>query len=143
MPFLPYGPPRRARRPSLRASSFRSQPPEYSSKISPVLASQTVTGRGLKEVLTQTVTPKFNQDQLTEMLFLGLLTRPGDAKASNFIYTDTNQVVSIDNDVSFVEPLVKTSTGQTVNFSSILHCLDRRALFLQKPSRLGASSPPT
>ena len=103
---------------------FEVNLPGISPKLYPVLASQTVSGTNLKEVSV----PQFDTDQLTEMLLFNLLIRPGDGRASNFILTPEGHVVSIDNEASIVEPVVKGFFGQIVNFYSILFCFDRRPL---------------
>ena len=110
-------------------------------KTYPVLISQTIVGENFKDALRKNPHLQVDQEQLTDLLLLGLLTRPGDARAANFIFTPSRGVYSIDNDVSFVEPLVKTPLGQTVNFCSILHCLDRQPLHAASLKRWSQLSP--
>ena len=92
-------------------------------KSYPVLISKTVAGTNLKEVLAKQPNKTFDQEHLTHQLLLGLLTHPGDGRASNFIVTGQGKLICIDNDVSFVEPIVKARMGHTIHFTSVLHCL--------------------
>ena len=76
----------------------------------PVLISQTIEGPTLKEVLKGNA-PSFDNAQLTHLQLLGILTRPGDGRASNFIVKG-RKIYSVDNDVSFVDPIVQEKIGK-------------------------------
>ena len=74
--------------------------------VYPVLVSQTIPGENLKEVLAKD--PRYKPDPkcLTRMLLNAICIRPGDGRASNFVVND-DQLYCIDNDVAFVEPIVR------------------------------------
>ena len=96
--------------------------------VYPVLVSQTIPGKNLKKVLAEN--PRYEPDSkcLTRMLLNAICIRPGDGKASNFVvYGD--QIFCIDNDVAFVEPIVKYRLFcYSINFCSILFCLANQSL---------------
>src|SRR5689334_14502252 len=71
---------------------------------------------------------KLSATHLTQLLLMTLLTRPGDGRTANFIVADGGRLVSIDNGVSFVEPLIRGSFERKVNFCSILYCLQAQPL---------------
>ncbi len=98
-------------------------------KAYPVLASTTVEGTNLKTILKNNpnYVPK-NARQFTLMAITALLTRPGDGRSSNFVVDKNGDLISVDNDVSFVEPLVETKLYQTINFCSILYCFKNAPL---------------
>ena len=96
-------------------------------KVYPVLASQTIAGMNLKEVLAKN--PRYKPDSkcLTRMLLNAICIRPGDGRASNFIVND-DQLYCIDNDVAFVEPIDRKGIFRNTNFCSILFCLENQLL---------------
>ena len=89
----------------------------------PVLVSQTVEGTPLKEVAKG----PFDNRHLTHLQLLGLITRPGDGRASNFVVRG-GVIYSVDNDVSFGEPIVQEGWSKVIYFKSILYCLDENLL---------------
>ena len=91
-------------------------------KIYPVLVSQSIPGKNLREVLVKNRDYVPNAKCFTRMLLNVICTRPGDGRASNFIAQE-DQLVCIDNDIAFVEPIVKEKGNPIVNFCSILFCL--------------------
>ncbi len=93
---------------------------EVGGRVYPVLVSQTIQGNTLDPNLSDSI----ERASLTRMLLLSTLTRPGDGRASNYI-VNAKEVYCIDNDVSFVEPVVKSKTSRQVKLSSILFCFDR------------------
>ena len=80
------------------------------------------------------------------MLLCSILTRPGDGRFSNFIINN-GKLYSIDNDISFVEPVVShmawSISGNPVLFRSLFYAtsttlLDQEAL--QEFARLDRSA---
>ena len=96
-------------------------------KVYPVLVSQTILGKNLKEVLSGN--PRYKPDPkcLTRMLLNAICIRPGDGRASNFV-VNNDQLYCIDNDVAFVEPIVRDVIFRNTNFCSILFCLENQLL---------------
>lgn len=93
-------------------------------KTYPVLVSITIPGTNLKTRLAQN--PKCIPDptSFTLLALSQLLTRPGDGRASNYIITKENNLVCVDNDISFVEPITQQEDlFEEVHFCSILFCL--------------------
>ena len=87
----------------------------------PVLLSTTVEGVPFDP---EAHSDHLNSFALSQLLVGQLLTLPGDARAPNFIYQG-NHLICIDNDVSFVEPIL-IRLGRllkTVQFTSILFAL--------------------
>ncbi len=83
-------------------------------KSYPVLMSLTVKGENLKSSW-----PKLQANaNYTWTLLCAILTRPGDGRLSNYILDPQNKLYCIDNDISFVEPVVKEMIFPTVNFCS-------------------------
>ena len=98
--------------------------------VYPVLVSQTIPGKNLKEVLARN--PRYKPDPkcLTSMLLNAICIRPGDGRASNFI-VNNDQLYCIDNDVAFVEPIVRDIIFRNTNFCSILFCLENQLLDIE------------
>ena len=98
--------------------------------VYPVLVSQTILGKNLKEVLAKN--PRYKPDPkcLTRMLLNAICIRPGDGRASNFI-VNNDQLYCIDNDVAFVEPIVRKGIFRNTNFCSILFCLENQLLDIE------------
>ena len=108
----------------------------------PVLISLTIEGPTLKTVLADN--PQL-LDQLdrhtTSAVFLSeMLKHPGDGFSRNYVVTPTHTlqplmqvsnskktppqtIISVDNSQMFVEPVVKTKTGNVLYECSILYCL--------------------
>ena len=86
----------------------------------PVLISQTIPGENLKDVLKKDPFYTPQNTHFTWQVLIDILLRPGDKRAANFIVNSENQLICIDNDISFVDPLVE----KNVNFCSILFTLD-------------------
>jgi hypothetical protein len=97
-------------------------------KTYPVLISQTIPGQNLKTVLKEN--PHFTpqNDHFTWAVLIDILLRPGDKKANNHIVNSQNQLICIDNDISFVEPVISKGLIKTVNFCSILFTLSDASL---------------
>ncbi|WP_194847288.1 putative nucleotidyltransferase substrate binding domain-containing protein [Candidatus Neptunochlamydia vexilliferae] len=87
----------------------------------PLLISKTIPGENLKAALRK----KLDLDDVhfSWMLLTTLLLRPGDARAVNYILKD-KKLYSIDNDIAFVSPIVRSNWSTTVHFCSILFCLN-------------------
>ena len=98
--------------------------------VYPVLVSQTIPGKNLKEVLAENPSYKPHPKCLTRMLLNAICTRPGDGRASNFV-VNNDQLYCIDNDVAFVEPIVRKGIFRKTNFCSILFCLENRLLDME------------
>ena len=99
--------------------------------VYPVLVSQTVPGKNLKEVLAEN--PRYKPDPkcLTRMLLNAICIRPGDGRSSNFV-VNNDQLFCIDNDVAFVEPIVmEKRIFRNTNFCSILFCLENQLLDIE------------
>ena len=103
---------------------------EGKTKVYPVLVSQTVTGENLKEVLAKDSRYKPNPKCLTRMLLNAICIRPGDGKSSNFV-VNNDQLFCIDNDIAFVEPIVRDRMSRNTNFCSILFCLENQLLDIE------------
>ncbi|MGZ3632885.1 MAG: putative nucleotidyltransferase substrate binding domain-containing protein [Parachlamydiaceae bacterium] len=82
----------------------------------PILISQTISGS------YPTPGQPLDSQQWTWMLLSTLLTHPGDGRVSNYI-VEEQKIYSVDNDISFVEPVVSDFWGRTVQFCSALFCL--------------------
>ena len=54
----------------------------------------------------------------TWTLLCAILTRPGDGRLSNYILDPGHNLYCVDNDISFVEPVVRGMLYRTVNFCS-------------------------
>ena len=103
---------------------------EVKGNMYPVLVSETIPGITLRDALK--LKPVLDRTQWTWLLLCAILTRPGDGRLSNYIAdtADKNRIYCIDNDYSFVEPVVKGSLfqDQKVHFHSTLFCLDNMQL---------------
>ena len=99
-------------------------------KVYPVLVSQTILGKNLKEVLSGNPSYKPAPKCLTRMLLNAICIRPGDGRASNFV-VNNDQLYCIDNDVAFVEPIVRNRMFRNTNFCSILFCLENQLLDME------------
>ncbi|WP_213105564.1 hypothetical protein [Candidatus Protochlamydia amoebophila] len=87
-------------------------------QIYPVLISKTIQGQTLENA------EKLDTEQLTWACLCALLTRPGDGRFSNYVVEEeTQRIFCVDNDISFVEPVIHHFTGHKVHFSSALFCL--------------------
>ncbi|MGZ3633332.1 MAG: putative nucleotidyltransferase substrate binding domain-containing protein, partial [Parachlamydiaceae bacterium] len=82
----------------------------------PILVSQTLSGS------YPTPGQPLDSQQWTWMLLSTILTHPGDGRVSNYI-VGGEKIYCIDNDISFVEPVVSSMWGRTVQFCSALFCL--------------------
>lgn len=88
-------------------------------KCYPVLISQTVPGKNLKESWKDAqITPHF-----TWNLLCAALTLPGDGKLDNYILQENGAIVCVDNDSSFVEPINYGTFSSQVQFCSSLFSL--------------------
>ena len=99
-------------------------------KVYPVLVSQTIPGKNLKEILLEN--PRYKPDSkcLTRMVLNAICIRPGDGRSSNFV-VNGDQLCCIDNDVAFVEPIVRSGAYRNTNFCSILFCLENQLLDME------------
>ncbi|WP_079979327.1 hypothetical protein, partial [Candidatus Protochlamydia sp. R18] len=87
-------------------------------RIYPVLISKTIQGQTLQNE------NQLDVKQLTWACLCAVLTRPGDGRFSNYVVEEkTQRIFCVDNDVSFVEPVIHHSFGHKVHFSSALFCL--------------------
>ena len=91
--------------------------------ICPVLISRTVVGKKLED---------FSENKLTKQTWMqwswhilaALITKPGDGRRSNYICTEDFLIYNIDNDISFVDPVIKLLyIKRVVKFHSVLFCL--------------------
>ncbi|MGZ3632847.1 MAG: hypothetical protein ACXWM7_00775 [Parachlamydiaceae bacterium] len=82
----------------------------------PILISQTLSGS------YPTPGQFLDPQQWTWMLLSAVLTHPGDGRVSNYI-VEEQKIYCIDNDISFVEPVVSDFWSRTVQFCSALFCL--------------------
>ena len=98
--------------------------------VYPVLVSQTIPGKNLKEVLAENPCYKPDTKCITRMLLNAICIRPGDGRASNFV-VNNDQLYCIDNDVAFVEPIVRNRMFRNTNFCSILFCLENQLLDIE------------
>ena len=96
-------------------------------KVYPVLLTKTISGKNLKEVLSENPHYKPDPKCLTRMLLNAICIRPGDGRSSNFV-VNNDQLYCIDNDVAFVEPIVRNRMFRNTNFCSILFCLENQLL---------------
>ncbi|MBS4164653.1 Uncharacterized protein PRO82_001984 [Candidatus Protochlamydia amoebophila] len=88
-------------------------------QIYPVLISKTIQGQTLENVEQE-----LDVKQLTWACLCAVLTRPGDGRFSNYVVEEeTQRIFCVDNDVSFVEPVIHHLVGHRVHFSSALFCL--------------------
>ncbi|WP_226996191.1 hypothetical protein [Candidatus Protochlamydia sp. W-9] len=89
--------------------------------IYPVLISKTIQGQTLENA------EKLDAKQLTWACLCALLTRPGDGRFPNYVVEEeTQRIFCVDNDISFVEPVIHYVVGHRVHFSSALFCLDAK-----------------
>ncbi|WP_039358377.1 hypothetical protein [Candidatus Protochlamydia amoebophila] len=87
-------------------------------QIYPVLISKTIQGQTLENA------EKLDVKQLTWACLCAVLTRPGDGRFSNYVVEEeTQRIFCVDNDISFVEPVIHHFAGHKVHFSSALFCL--------------------
>ena len=98
--------------------------------VYPVLVSQTIPGKNLKEVLAENPSYKPDPKCLTRMLLNAICIRPGDGRASNFV-VNNDQLFCIDNDVAFVEPIVRKGIFRNTKFCSVLFCLEKQLLDME------------
>ncbi|MBF5059957.1 hypothetical protein NEPTK9_001481 [Candidatus Neptunochlamydia vexilliferae] len=98
----------------------RLEPPGQ--KTYPILISQTIPGENLKTALSKKAL-KLDRKHLTWNLLTAILTRPGDGRTSNYILNQ-GKLHCIDNDIAFVAPIVKNWGRSTINFCSVLFCID-------------------
>ena len=89
----------------------------------PVLASTTLGDYSLGQAIEKDI--HLYHPSFTKQLLLDLLTKPGDGRASNRVVGKDGFISSIDNEVSFVEPTIRTMFGfRKTQFSSVLFCLE-------------------
>ncbi|WP_052236367.1 hypothetical protein [Candidatus Protochlamydia amoebophila] len=90
-------------------------------RVYPVLISKTIQGQTLENV------KQLDVKQLTWACLCALLTRPGDGRFSNYVVEEkTHRIFCVDNDISFVEPVIHHFFGHKVHFTSALFCLDAK-----------------
>ncbi|MGZ6330269.1 MAG: hypothetical protein ACXWM7_04595, partial [Parachlamydiaceae bacterium] len=89
---------------------------EIKGRCVPILISQTFSGS------YPTSDQTLDAQQWTWMLLSTILTHPGDGRISNYI-VEKQKIYCVDNDISFVEPVVSDFWGRTVQFCSALFCL--------------------
>ena len=95
----------------------------------PVLISQTIHGKTLQEIEEVGNLDEFDPKQLTWACLLAILTKPGDGRMTNYVVEkDTKGIFSVDNDISFVDPLTENHFTKTVHFTSALFCIDTNPL---------------
>ncbi|MGZ6330320.1 MAG: putative nucleotidyltransferase substrate binding domain-containing protein [Parachlamydiaceae bacterium] len=82
----------------------------------PILISQTLSGSA------PTPGQPLDSQQWTWMLLSTILTHPGDGRVSNYVVQE-QKLYCVDNDISFVEPVVSSVRGRKVQFCSALFCL--------------------
>jgi WD40 repeat protein len=93
-------------------------------KVYPVLISQTIPGQTLKEAFKKDIQLTGRAwARWTWMIFGSMLTRPGDGRFSNYVMDKLNYIYCIDNDISFVEPILQEGPFKKIYFSSALFCL--------------------
>ena len=97
---------------------------EVQGKMYPILISKTVPGKALGE------TDEIEPTSLTWGCLCALLTLPGDGRFPNYlIESETNRLFSVDNDISFVEPVTQGLFGRhNIHFASALFCLNSQPL---------------
>ena len=95
--------------------------------VYPVLVSQTIPGKNLKEILAKNPHYKPDPKCLTRMFLNAICVRPGDGRSSNLVVND-DQLYCVDNDAAFVEPIVRNRIFRNTNFCSILFCLENQLL---------------
>ncbi|KIC73819.1 hypothetical protein DB44_AU00010, partial [Candidatus Protochlamydia amoebophila] len=90
-------------------------------RIYPVLISKTIQGQALENA------KQLDVKQLTWACLCAVLTRPGDGRFSNYVVEEeTHRIFCVDNDISFVEPVIHYFFGHKVHFTSALFCLDAK-----------------
>ena len=94
----------------------------HGGKSYPALISQTISGKTLDKVSPKHL-KTLNKRIFTEQLIGHVLTLPGDAWPRNYI-CGGGHLTCVDREVSLVEPIVSGYLGKTVQFTSVLFCLD-------------------
>ena len=92
-------------------------------KVYPVLISETILGPTLKEKENSKQEIKFSKASWARwswMLLCSILTKPGDGRMANFILDLLNGIFCVDNDISFVEPVIDNLLSQKIYFCSAL-----------------------
>ncbi|MGZ6298272.1 MAG: putative nucleotidyltransferase substrate binding domain-containing protein, partial [Parachlamydiaceae bacterium] len=89
---------------------------EIGGQCVPILVSQTLSGS------FPSPGQRLDSQQWTWMLLASILTHPGDGRVSNYI-VNGQKIYCVDNDISFVEPVVASTWGRKVQFCSALFCL--------------------
>jgi hypothetical protein len=93
-------------------------------KIYPVLVSQTIPGKTLKEAVKKDLQLTGSSWARWTWMSLGsALTKPGDGRFSNYILDERKNIYCIDNDISFVEPVLRQGLSKKVFFCSALFCV--------------------
>lgn len=106
-------------------------------KVFPVQVSRTVEGQTLKDQLGLESWDQLEDSQKARWTWLflcSILTAPGDGRNSNYVIDFQGAIFCIDNEISFVEPVLSTVLGKTVAFGAAPFCyfdeavLDRKTL---------------
>ncbi|MGZ3732343.1 MAG: DUF4116 domain-containing protein, partial [Parachlamydiaceae bacterium] len=87
-------------------------------KSYPVLISQTIPGETLKTAWPKATTNR----SYTWNLLVAILIKPQDGRLSNYILHEQD-LFCIDNDLAFVEPVIRSGLFRTVHFSAAPFCL--------------------
>ena len=104
--------------PPIELARFEVQGQAY-----PVLISKTVDGRTLGE------NDRLESVSYTWGCLTAILTRPGDGRFSNCVKENqTDRLVLIDQEISFLEPVTCESKKHAIHFTSALFCLRPQAL---------------
>jgi tetratricopeptide (TPR) repeat protein len=113
---------------------FRFQ--DRDGQIYSILMSQEVPGQNLHEVLMNRrddFLMKLDSYRFTQLFFLSLLVNPEDGKPDNYILSPyiskdckaSYQIICIDNDHSFVPPIVKEKGARKIQVKTIVYCLEQ------------------
>ncbi|MBA3237614.1 MAG: hypothetical protein H0T62_04595 [Parachlamydiaceae bacterium] len=88
----------------------------------PLLLSQTIPGENLKDVW-QKIQTSPPSPLFTWTLLCSILTKPGGGRLSNYIFDKEQNLHCVNNDLSFVEPVISSSFSRRVYFCCVLFCL--------------------
>ncbi len=92
-------------------------------KFYPVLISQTFEGTTAKDnVHEQIEFPQPQWERLTSLRLCSILTRVGDGRFSNYLLSPQADISCVDNEISFVPPVINQTFSRQVNFCSALFC---------------------
>lgn len=95
----------------------------------PVLVSRTIFGKTLREGNWPQELEAESWDRWAWLQICSVLTKPADGLAANYVFGPNNTIYSVDNDISFAEPVVRTAPilnffyTYNVHFISALFCV--------------------